>query len=520
MELAAMEGSPTTLQEVLENAKDDLKLNEFLELEQKMLIILKNRVYSNTLRSSPIAPFRHYLLHISDQVSYLERNLKNLARHKAPGMIVSEQITINLFNTIRKNNDSISSDQCIGHGDLNFANIILDEQKNIWTIDWTHASYHPLEIDFAKMENDIKFIISKEITIDDLGKLQLMEEFMLDKLGLPDLDKLPSHLKFISWDIRFKKIYLPVKQLRDSYLSIKKNKDWLVYKISLIRYSLHTLSFDKTMDRGECSPAQLWYAYISSEAMLFQLMADDYHLKIRSEKPDNYPDRFRIQIDQANWKVDCPNYNPPAYSEENVIEFADPLNKWDFEDAITWGRHYERNPENNIPLNPVGRTGISGRGSLPFWGSNPIMALIPFRYDPGTKHFFYLKNRNENTIEFINTFYARDDNDELVSNRLASLLPSSLQNYEHNLLHKGYLYHPRETDNAWIDAWVDMIYIDDVVKFETNEKEKFEWKELDYHDVNTMSSGSSNLIRTSIQHILDHHEPDNQYLMEVLRKTG
>jgi hypothetical protein len=120
----------------------------------------------------------------------------------------------------------------------------------------------------------------------------------------------------------------------------------LNYKISLLRYALHTLSFDKTIDQGECSPPQLWYVLLSVEALCFQLVADDYHLQIRSERPKDYPERQRIQIDLANWRVDAKDYNPPYYVSPEILnkssdtaigKLFDSEDQWQFDDFIDWG---------------------------------------------------------------------------------------------------------------------------------------------------------------------------------------
>ena len=64
-------------------------------------------------------------------------------------------------------------------GDLNCANTIRDAGDNIWLIDWTHCDVNPIELDFAKLENDVKFVMSKAFDLDDVPRLRLFEEFLL-----------------------------------------------------------------------------------------------------------------------------------------------------------------------------------------------------------------------------------------------------------------------------------------------------------------------------------------------------
>ena len=67
-----------------------------------------------------------------------------------------------------------------------------------------------------------------------------------------DFDELPDHLGFAKWDLRFRKILAAVRIIRRAYFSLKQIEDWVVYRIALLRYAAHTLSFDKRRGRGEC----------------------------------------------------------------------------------------------------------------------------------------------------------------------------------------------------------------------------------------------------------------------------
>ena len=62
MELAAMEGAPSTLQEKLEDVDNDYTLDAFIELFDRTLGMLSNKIYSNTKSKKKIAPYRHFSL--------------------------------------------------------------------------------------------------------------------------------------------------------------------------------------------------------------------------------------------------------------------------------------------------------------------------------------------------------------------------------------------------------------------------------------------------------------------------
>jgi ADP-ribose pyrophosphatase len=315
-----------------------------------------------------------------------------------------------------------------------------------------------------------------------------------------------------------------------AYSTLMKDDSWLVYKIALLRYSLHTLSFDKTIDKGECSPVQLWYTVISTESLLFQLVGDDYHLKIRSERPESYPERFRIQLDSANWEVECPEYSPPYYVAKEILD----ANKSDFEQGIMdsekfwehrkfydWGLGFIRNQEQK-PLNPKGRTGIEGRGALWLWGPNPMIYLIPIRFDSQSQTFEVLFQRSNDSAELINGHMRRHETLENASSRLENKIPVNIGTWNKAEIHSGYLYDPRQTDNAWVEGKAFIFYVseeNDLGILPTSNDQYF-WKVLEPLFINDLYSTYSQLIRQSLQYLIDNTHMDHDKLKKLLDKTG
>ena len=101
-----------------------------------------------------------------------------------------------MLRMIVGNEDTLESETCISHGDLNLANIICDEGDNIWFIDWTHCGRHPVELDCAKLENDTKFVMSKNFDPQDLARLRLLEEYLLEQRVPGEANALPGKLNF------------------------------------------------------------------------------------------------------------------------------------------------------------------------------------------------------------------------------------------------------------------------------------------------------------------------------------
>ena len=86
-------------------------------------------------------------------------------------------------------------------------------------------------------------------------------------------------------------------------------------------------------------------------------------------------------------------------------------------------------------------------------------------------------------------------------------------------LREGYFYDYRETDNAWIDAQVFLIYIDGPLE---NHKptDGYYWKELDHHLINRLHSSYANLFRMSLQHLYDEKILTDPIILDILEKTS
>jgi len=140
------------------------------------------------------------------------------------------------------------------HGDLNGANIIIDAQDNVWLIDFFHTHRGHVLKDLIKFENDLIYIF---MTLNSDAEFQ-EACYLLDRvLDVEDLwDELPeAEFKFPE----INKAYKVVKHLRTYYKELI-NTDRAPHQlfIGLLRYSVHTLSFD------ECNLFQKKLALYSS----------------------------------------------------------------------------------------------------------------------------------------------------------------------------------------------------------------------------------------------------------------
>lgn len=139
------------------------------------------------------------------------------------------------------------------HGDLNLANLLIDDASNTWLIDyfWTRTG-HVLD-DVAKLENDLKFIMLP-LTDDaalarafELERLLQRQENLLAPPGEPP----PEWLA----DPALAKVHAAVARLRELAAELLREAGLeapvpaLEYWIAQLRYSAHTLSFVESDQR-------------------------------------------------------------------------------------------------------------------------------------------------------------------------------------------------------------------------------------------------------------------------------
>lgn len=216
--------------------------------------------------------------------------------------------------------------------------------------------------------------------------------------------------------------------------------------------------------------------------------------------------RFVIKDDVVPWNVTVDTYDPPSFNSPKILNqpWADPeigvqgFNpKWNELDGNI-DRHSHTGQYqivNGSPRNPVGRTGIKGRGVLGRWGPNHAADPIVTRWktESGGEKVLHTQSRNP-----ILQFVAIQRNDtkewaipggmvdpgEVVTKTLQREFGEEALNSEDmsqeekkqmqtNLgiffnagieVYKGYVDDPRNTDNAWMET-VAMNFHDEKANF-------------------------------------------------------
>ncbi len=142
------------------------------------------------------------------------------------------------------------------HGDLNGANIILDENENIWLIDFFHTRRAHALMDLIKFENDLLYILTPVKTDDDLELSCRLSDRLLyvNDLGAQNL---------ITEDFgtdNLNRCWQTLRHLRSFYSTIiDKDRDPFQLWCGQLRYAIHNLSFEESDQRQK-----LWALYTAA----------------------------------------------------------------------------------------------------------------------------------------------------------------------------------------------------------------------------------------------------------------
>ncbi|OAD57903.1 ADP-ribose pyrophosphatase, mitochondrial [Eufriesea mexicana] len=220
------------------------------------------------------------------------------------------------------------------------------------------------------------------------------------------------------------------------------------------------------------------------------------HYKCRQGTyPSSNIRRFQIPEEKVSWKIEYSEYKPVEYTASNLTgkSWADPeidnisfKPKWNSIDGKVNRRSFMGDyviNKDGYPLNPIGRTGIIGRGLLGRWGPNhaadpivtrwkqdlagmiqinkdtkkPILQFVAIQrqdsgewaipggmVDPGETVSATLKREfMEEAMNFLGK-------DETEKEKLEKSMRTFFEKGEE--IYKGYVDDPRNTDNAWMET--------------------------------------------------------------------
>nr|XP_058966084.1 ADP-ribose pyrophosphatase, mitochondrial-like [Pocillopora verrucosa] len=222
------------------------------------------------------------------------------------------------------------------------------------------------------------------------------------------------------------------------------------------------------------------------------------HTKARTpEYPRSNAKKFPVPAEFVDWKVPFPEYKPVDYTSKHILQmppYADPdirkgpanvplkFNALDTTyntDRKSYIGEYE--VVQGVPRNPVGRTGMIGRGDLGRWGPNhaadpvvtrwkrdssgekvmkegkPVLEIVAIQrrdckewalpggmVDPGDTVTNTLKK--EFGEEALNSLEVSPEENKRIQESLEHLF------HHGTLVFQGYIDDPRNTDNAWMES--------------------------------------------------------------------
>ncbi len=536
MELATMEGSPETMHDFFDSVQTEDDMKKFLSRFTRVLDLMKTKLYQNTLKTKMVAPYRNLGLNSERRQKRLNDNAGIILNYAKQDSVDDVGIDIdmvkNAFNLIVKNEDAIESTVCLTHGDFNYQNIICDNADNIWIIDWINCDLQPVEKDFAKLENDMKYVISKDFDYDELARLRTLEDYLLSHQLPGTIKNLPDTLKFVKWDLRFRKIFEGVRRIRETCFSINYKEDWIIYKVALLRYALQTLTFDKRRGIGDCDAPQLLHVLYSFQVLVLQLVVDDFHLKIRGERPASYPQRFRILIDDSLWRVEPDDYTPPYHVDKLVLENDFSIKSDGWADPEDFSKLKDRTPfealkkldKEGRPLNPRGRTGIAGRGLLGKWGPNNIVTILFTRETNAEVNLecLFEVSDDSDTLSLPSKFVKNGQSPEsTIQQKLGSMFYSNLDTKDGELILNGYSYDKRQTDHAWIENHVFHFHENlKTVQGSALKDRCCKWIPIQVETINNLPSNQSFQLREVLKGLISKENFNETYLKSLLSQTG
>ncbi|KAK3787677.1 hypothetical protein RRG08_031907 [Elysia crispata] len=213
--------------------------------------------------------------------------------------------------------------------------------------------------------------------------------------------------------------------------------------------------------------------------------------------------RFSVPDEKVLWEIEFPEYDPPIYTSLEVQQqpsWADedllsmtpdarngkiPFNREDPATGISrvsFIKEYEI--KEGLPVNPVGRTGLRGRGLLGRWGPNHAADPVVTRWKmlAGDKcaeqdgkpvlEFIAVRRMDNNSWALPGGVCTPDadpvdilkrevidaqDNEEL-RGQLTEVTDVAKNNAKE--IYRGYADDPRNTDNAWLETRVVNYHID------------------------------------------------------------
>jgi ADP-ribose pyrophosphatase len=187
--------------------------------------------------------------------------------------------------------------------------------------------------------------------------------------------------------------------------------------------------------------------------------------KSRTGTAPGYPPRQHVDEKDASWTKPRPGYQPPEYTADVVLQhdgqWADPQDVEDvkrtFLTRTSRGEVAVALDAQGRPLNPLGRTGLQGRGLLGRWGRNQAGDPLLTRVHPETDRLQVLVIERKDSGQQALPGGMVDEGEEIattVARELFEETGAKLSFEGATVVFTGVVDDPRNTDNAWLETTV------------------------------------------------------------------
>ncbi len=249
-----------------------------------------------------------------------------------------------------------------------------------------------------------------------------------------------------------------------------------------VRFALATGDFDalETMvDERVVGLMRAYYQFQVAQLLNPVKPFGPFHLNARFTQPDIYPDRSVVPDEKIFWETSFESYAPDYFVADPVLKndrtkfllkdlSKNPHLGWAH--AEDWTQANITRPsfhgtirfaEDGRPLNPMGRTGLEGRGLLGKWGVNLAVDNLITRDNPetGVQELLIIQ-RPSGQWGFPGGFVDEaEDTLAALGRELAEETNLQVDMAAAELVYQGYVDSSRNTDNAWVETEARQLHL-------------------------------------------------------------
>ena len=230
------------------------------------------------------------------------------------------------------------------------------------------------------------------------------------------------------------------------------------------------------------------------------------HRNARKETPPGYK-RVSVKAGEVFWNTRLKGYAPKDVTLDDVLQndrtikpngWADPADPKQVKNSIVSSEGALFFYKDGRPRNPRGRTGMRGRGLLGKWGPNYAADPLIVRRTPDGHYemLSVLRDEKDNWGNDSGKWAIPggmvDDGEMALSAAVRELSEETnvkLDMSRSEIIYKGYVDDPRNTDNAWMETTVALLEI----PYNTSKKFKFIKQKGEVKDIKWLKMSDKNL---------------------------